>query len=161
LGFSTGPRKGLVMALLDAVAPTPKDSEMARKTTHQLSRLAQPGKSLKVVPQNGSDAETLEIPASAVPVIQAVLKAMAQGDAVAVVPTHAELTTQQAADLLGVSRPFLIKVLKEGRLPHRKVGMHRRIMFKDLLEYKRSMQEKRRETLDKLVAESEDLGVGY
>lgn len=72
----------------------------------------------------------------------------------------AELTTKQAADVLGVSRPFLIRVLEAGDIPYRKVGRHRRVLMSDVLAYKRTMEVKSRAALDELVKLSEDMG-GY
>jgi excisionase family DNA binding protein len=89
------------------------------------------------------------------------LSEMASGNAVTLIPVHAELTTQQAADLLGVSRPFVIKQIEEGKLPHRRIGTHRRVMFKDLMDFKRSLDVDRSKALDQLAAEAQKLRLGY
>jgi excisionase family DNA binding protein len=84
---------------------------------------------------------------------------MAQGNAVTLIPIHAELTTQQAADILGVSRPFVVKEIEEKRLPARKVGTRRRVMFGDLMNYKQRSDAGRQQALEKLAALDEELGL--
>jgi excisionase family DNA binding protein len=76
-------------------------------------------------------------------------------------PVHTELTTQPAADFLNVSRPYLIGLLEGKKLSSRKVGTHRRVLFKDLVEHKNSVDGKRSEALDELAKQAQDLGLGY
>jgi excisionase family DNA binding protein len=101
------------------------------------------------------------LPAAAVRLLFELLATMAEGHAVTLIPVHAELTTQQAADLLGVSRPFLVKELESGRLAHRKVGTHRRVLFRDLMVYKRAHEATRVEALGELAGQAQDLDLGY
>jgi len=90
-----------------------------------------------------------------------VLKQLAEGNAVTIVPVHAELTTQQAADILNVSRPFLVQLLEQRRIPFHKVGTHRRLYAKDLLAYKRQDDERRRQIARKLTQLAEEIEDGY
>jgi excisionase family DNA binding protein len=84
---------------------------------------------------------------------------MSQHHIVTSYPTHAELTTQEAADLLGVSLPFLIKQLESKEILYRKVGQHIRILFQDLMTYKNRIDEARNQSLDELVALDQELGL--
>ena len=101
------------------------------------------------------------IPVTAFRLLNSILTEMAKGNAVTLIPIHAELTTQQAADILKVSRPFLIEQLEKGNIPFRKIGTHRRVMFKDLMEFKRTMDHNRLEALEELSAIDQELGLGY
>ncbi|RKX70053.1 MAG: DNA-binding protein [Spirochaetes bacterium] len=145
------------LALYDPVSPTSEDSALARNSSRLLSGLTNQSLHFHVKETN----EDVILPASAVRLLVDLLSEMAEGNAVTLIPVHAELTTQQASDFLGVSRPFLIKVLEEGKLPFRKVGTHRRVLFKDLMVYKRQTEQSRLEVLDELVSQAQDLDMGY
>ena len=101
----------------------------------------------------------VELPPSIANALKLVARAMAEGHSVAVVHYDHELTTQQAADLLNVSRPYLIRLLENGQIPYHMVGTHRRIRMRDLLNYKTRRDRLRRETLKELQRASESLGL--
>ena len=109
----------------------------------------------------GDGEVTIALPDEAVRVLVRVLAHMADGDAVTVLPVHAELTTQEAADFLSVSRPHVVKLVEMGALPFRKVGTHRRVLLSDLLEYQQRDQARRRAVLDELTREAQELGLDY
>mgnify|MGYP006287071851 CR=1 FL=1 len=140
----------------------PSDDEvaLAGASSRLLAQLVKPDQSLRLIVDGDGDGDQhVEIPAAAARTLVRVLSEMAQGNAVTLIPIHAELTTQQAADLLGVSRPYVVKEIDEGRLPARKIGRHRRVQFKDLMAYKQRMDADRRRALDELAALDEDLGI--
>jgi excisionase family DNA binding protein len=107
----------------------------------------------------GDPDDTLSVPRSAVELLARVLAHMAAGQAVSVVPAHAELTTQQAADLLNVSRPYLIGLLDDGKIEYRKVGKHRRVRADSLMDYKRKDDHDRRDVADELTQLNRDMGL--
>ena len=116
---------------------------------------------IRLVAGLGKGSTEVVLPELAIEFLASLLAEFAKGNAVAMLPLNAELSTQQASDLLGVSRPFLVEQLERGELPFRKVGTHRRILLKDLLEYKRAVDQKRHQTLDELAAEAQELNMGY
>ncbi len=105
--------------------------------------------------------EQVVIPVSALELLKGILVQMAQGNAMIVIPIHAELTTQQAADILNVSRPYLVKLLEAGEIPFTKKGTHRRVLFKNIMDYKHKIDEQRMQVLDELTAQAQELDMGY
>ena len=110
---------------------------------------------------DATQREVIEIPTSALRLLRDILNELALGNAVRVVPIHAELTTQEAADILNVSRPHLVKLLDQGALPHTKTGKHRRVRFADLMTYKQQREHASRDALGELAAQAQDLWMGY
>ena len=109
----------------------------------------------------GGPEVTVELPEQALRLLTEILGHMANGSLVSVLPRHAELTTQQAAELLNVSRPHLVGLLDAGKIPHRKVGSHRRVALADLLSYQEREAAEAEEALAALAAEAQDLDLGY
>ncbi len=146
------------------MTPSEDDARLAQVSSRRLAKLlaTRRKKPLKIrfEPDGGSE-EAVSIPVSAFRLLADILTEMARGNAVTLIPIHAELTTQQAADLINVSRPFLVEQLEKGVIPYRKVGTHRRILFKDLMQYKQAIDAKRLKALEELSAIDQELGLGY
>lgn len=106
-------------------------------------------------------SHSVQIPVFALRLLDEVLGELAMGNAVKIMPIHAELTTQEAADLLNVSRPHLVKLLEDQVIPHTKVGRHRRVKFADLMAYKQQRDAKSHQALEALAAQAQELGMGY
>ena len=111
--------------------------------------------------QRDDGDESIEIPRQVFNVLMRVLAVMSEGKAFSLIPMDKELTTQQAADILNVSRPYLNKILDLGDIAHRKVGRNRRIKFSDLMEYKKSQEQKSKDALQELANQSQELDMGY
>lgn len=105
--------------------------------------------------------ELVSIPLKALKLLTSILSNMAEGKSIALMPTTAEITTQQAADILNVSRPHIIKILEKGEIPYKKVGSHRRILLQDIMEYESKFKKRRRKQLNDLAAEAQKLNLGY
>lgn len=151
-------------SITPALVPSEADRTLARDSARDLSLLLgrKPGMtSLKVAVRGGKQPDAIPVPASALPLIADMLSQLARGRAVTIIPVHSELTTQQAADFLGVSRPHFVKMLDRKELPFRKVGTHRRVLFADLAEFKTKRIGDRRKALDELASEAQTLGLGY
>jgi excisionase family DNA binding protein len=153
----------LIPENFETVAPSEADALLARESSRRLAtyKLGRRSSIRIQLLADGEEAETVAVPASALRLFLHLLTEMSQGNAVTLIPTHAELTTQQAADLLNVSRPYIVKLLDEGKIPGRTVGRYRRVRFDDLMAFKREDDDARAKVLDQLTAEAQELGMGY
>ena len=108
-----------------------------------------------------NEAHRVELPTSAMRLLVDILAALAEGNAVKVVPIHAELTTQEAADLLNVSRPHMIKLLESGEISYHKTGKHRRVLFAELMDYKARRDTASEQAMALLAGQAQALRTGY
>ncbi len=141
--------------------PSAQELELARISGKRLSRYVGRTQPLTLRFVESEQEQPLELPPAAVALLMEILEAMAAGRGMTIIPQNAELTTVQAADILNVSRPFLIKLLDEGTIPHRKVGKHRRILIEDVINYKEKIDSEREAILDELVADAQENDMGY
>ncbi len=142
--------------------PSSSASQEARTALRALTGLQKKrsARTLEVRADGGAGV-SVTVPREAFQLFLEILGQMANGNAVTIVPVHAELTTQQAADMLNVSRPFLVKLLEEKKIPFRLVGTHRRIKMADLMAYKQTDDAARAAALEELAAEAQKHGLGY
>lgn len=103
--------------------------------------------------------EVIRIPRSALVLLSKILEAMGKGQPFSVVPVATELTTQASAEFLGCSRPHLVKLLEQGDIPFTKVGKHRRVLFEDLMEYKKRIKKDQEKRLIDMMRGDEELGL--
>ena len=103
--------------------------------------------------------EKIKLPAKASRLLAQILKATADGKPISLVPIAMEMTTQAAAELLGCSRPHIVKLVDTGEIPHTMVGRHRRLMFEDVMKYKKAMKEKQKNLIIEMMKEDEEYGL--
>ena len=148
----------MMNAMTGTDMPSDRDTALAGQAGRKLTEW---GHGSEPVPARFGVAtdEPVDIPTSAIRLLKEILNHMAHGNGVALTPLHAELTTHQAASLLQVSRPHLVQLLDKGRIPCRKVGAHRRVRARDILDYRRETESRRRKALDELTAIDQKLGL--
>ncbi len=144
---------------LEPIMPNGKEVELAKKSSKMLANINfKKTKSVDIMLEHNKN---VTLPFVAFKLLISILNEMANGNAVSLVPVHAELTTQEAADLLNVSRPYLIQLLEKKQIPCRKVGTRRKILFQDVMTYKSKIDKARCKVLDELAKESQKLNLGY
>jgi len=143
--------------------PTKKTAELAREALQSLQQrpLRKNATVVKLRAELGAEPAPVSVPREAFELLVEILGQMANGNGVTILSTQAEMTTQEAADLLGVSRPHLVTLLDGGKIPHRRVGTHRRVRVADLMAYKATRYVEQRAALDALTREAQEQGLGY
>jgi excisionase family DNA binding protein len=136
------------------IAPSENERSALESINHLLEKSSVTGARLL-----GPDDEAIVLPESMVRALKEVARALAMGQVVSIVALHQELTTQQAADLLNVSRPYLVRLLDEGVIPLTKTGTHRRVRFEDVMEFRRRRGDERRRSLKELTQMSQEIGL--
>ncbi len=143
--------------------PTRRDMETALASQRELAAyLSTKTETQRIqVFDDKNQPHAIELPTSAVRLLVDILAELAEGNAVKVIPVHAEVTTQEAADLLNVSRPHVVKLLETGELPFHKTGKHRRIRFAELMAYKAKRDAHSKAAMVELAKQAQELGMGY
>jgi excisionase family DNA binding protein len=135
--------------------------EVILESGRKLARILQHQDRELITLQFADSHESVEVPSRAIALLVNILDVMATGKDAAVVTINEELTTSEAANLLNVSRPFLVKLLEDGVIPHRKIGTHRRILLEDALVYREQDNRSKEEILDQLVQDAQENEMGY
>ena len=138
---------------------TRKNSLRLREASRRLAERSQSGQTIHL--RLVEDSVEVEVSADAGRVLAEVLLQIAEGNIAGAASLKAEMTTQEAADFLYVSRPYLIGLLDTGQIPSRKVGTHRRVLREDITAYKAGVDDARLATLQELAAQAQELGMGY
>ncbi len=140
--------------------PSKSEQRIAEKSHEALSQILEHVHSPMTEIEIEETKEKLQIPVIALELLNEILKAMSQGNPISIVPVATEVTTQKAAEILGCSRPHLVKLLENGELDFIKVGKHRRIKFEDVVNYKQKMKAEQKSLLIQMMNSDEELG-GY
>jgi len=140
--------------------PTPESAKQAQEALRRLRSVKRRAKLVRVAAGREGHEVAVQVPRESFELFTQILAQMANGNAVTLVPVHAELTTQQAADMLNVSRPFLVRLLDEGVIPYRMVGTHRRVRADDVIKHQQATYDQSKKALDELsrIAQKEKLG---
>ena len=141
--------------------PTPVEVEQAKVSSRTLSKYADVDRVQLSLRGSNGESDDLVLPGQTLQILLNVLSEMSKGNAISLIPHHQEVSTQEAANLLNVSRPFLVGLLEMGDIPFRKAGAHRRVLLTDVLAYKEETEQMRTQALDELAALSQEEGMGY
>lgn len=141
--------------------PTEEETRQAEESSRTLAKYADAERVTVSLRAGKNQKDNLILPGHVLQILLDVLAEMAKGNAISLVPYHQEIGTQQAANILNVSRPHFVKLLESGEIPFHKVGSHRRVLLRDLLEYQQQLTQDRANTLDELAQLSQQNNMGY
>lgn len=141
--------------------PTEEEAKLAQESSRLLAGYTDAEKPQIIIQTDEMNSQAIAIPESAFLMLVEILEQMAQGNAVRLVSLPSELTTQESANILEVSHPYLVELLESGEIPSQIVETKRQVRYEDVLHYKNQIEEKRRQTLDELVADAQNLNMGY
>ena len=141
--------------------PTPAEVEQAKISSRTLSKYADVDRVQLALRGCNGESDDLILPGHVLQILLDVLSEMSKGNAISLIPHHQEVSTQEAANLLNVSRPFLVGLLEKREIPFRKVGAHRRVLLVDVMAYRERTDNLRSQALDELAALSQKEGMGY
>lgn len=148
------------MKMLEQIRkPSKLDQKIASESYNALASVIEQINSEQPEIEIEETSEKIKIPLSALRLLGDILKAMGQGKLISIVPVATEVTTQAAAEILGCSRPHLVKLLEDGMIPFTKVGKHRRIQFADIVKYKEQMKEKQKQNIIDIMNSDEETGL--
>ncbi len=147
------------MELLDINKPTKEEQRAARESYSTLAASLDQLRTQFPEIEIEETEEKIRIPITALKFLARILKEISQGNPISIVPIATEITTQAAAELLGCSRPHIVKLLESGEIPFYRVGKHRRIKYEDLLAYKREMKALQSQKIKELMELDEDSGL--
>ena len=153
----------MTMAMPRTVEPgSPSEADMAaaQVASRALARLSGHGRVRVEARGDQDEAQSFILPIAAIRLLTDMMTHLAEGRRVSVMPEDAELTTKQAADMLNVSRPYLVGLLQAGKLAHHMVGTHRRVLVRDLLDYRRRQRKASGAAMDELAAQAQELDMG-
>jgi excisionase family DNA binding protein len=141
-----------------ALTLDPSDGELRSESDHLAAILRSPEHRAKLV---GPGGQEIDLPPAIFEALAAIAEALRDGNGVSVIPLPHLLTTSEAANLLNISRPYLVRMLDQGKIPFDRVGTHRRLRLGDVLAHRYQREEQRRDALGNLVRQAEELGLPY
>lgn len=145
--------------LADITKPSKEEQRVAMESYNALAEVLEGLRKDNPEIEIEETREKIRIPLNALKLLAKILKVTSQGKPISIVPIATEMTTQAAADLLGCSRPHLIKLLEEGEIEYTKIGKHRRVKFEDVMAYKKKMKARQQELLIKIMNADEESGL--